>query len=340
MNEHGERHGGSDPDGPGSGAGPSDSGTPAVAGSGAPEAAARPADVLRADVAAPDPSAGAEAARVGTGGRTGTPDAASGTAEREDEAEPADRSGDELGATVAALTADDLAPARRRQLLTRLVGQARSRGLADLFKPRAALRWMTDAVADVAPHIPVRDLATLRRHFPGLDDEALADRLVRNATRATAGVGAAGGGVAAVEWTVAPTLLSAPVLLAAETVAVVSIELKLIGELHEIYGAPLPTGGTPRTVALVQSWASQRGINPMVPGVGVSAVLGTAARKELRDTLLKRFGRNLTTLGPFLTGAAVASYLNRRATRTLADQLRRDLRRQRRELPGGGTALP
>ncbi|WP_239484654.1 hypothetical protein [Micromonospora humidisoli] len=250
--------------------------------------------------------------------------------------------GDELGATVAALTADDIAPARRRQLLARLVGQARSRGLADLFKPRAALRWMTDTVADVAPHIPVRDLATLRRHFPGLDDEALADRLVRNATRATAGVGAAGGGVAAVEWTVAPTLLSAPVLLAAETVAVVSIELKLIGELHEIYGAPLPAGGTPRTLALVQSWASQRGINPMMPGVGVSAVLGTAARKELRDTLLKRFGRNLTTLGPFLTGAAVASYLNRRATRSLAEQLRRDLRKQRRELPGGDgpPALP
>ncbi|TDB72766.1 hypothetical protein E1165_19405 [Micromonospora sp. KC723] len=245
-----------------------------------------------------------------------------------------------MGATVAALTADDIEPARRRQLLTRLVRQARSRGLADLFKPKAALRWMTDTVADIAPHVPVRDLATLRRHFPGLDDEALAERLVRNASRATAGVGAAGGGVAAVEWAVTPALLSAPVLLAAETVAVVAVELKLIGELHEVYGVPLPTGGTQRTVALVQSWASQRGVNPMMPGVGVGAVLGTAARKELRDTLLKRFGRNLTTLGPFLTGAAVASYLNRRATRALADQLRRDLRRQRTALGGGRPALP
>ncbi|WP_243706080.1 hypothetical protein [Micromonospora sp. KC721] len=251
-----------------------------------------------------------------------------------------DRADDDLGATVAALTADDIEPARRRQLLTRLVGQARSRGLGDLFKPRAALRWMSDTIADIAPHVPIRDLATLRRHFPGLDDEALAERLVRNASRATAGVGAAGGGVAAVEWAVTPALLSAPVLLAAETVAVVAVELKLIGELHEVYGLPLPTGGTQRTVALVQSWASQRGINPMLPGVGVGAVLGTAARKELRDTLLRRFGRNLTTLGPFLTGAAVASYLNRRATRALADQLRADLRRQRTALGGGRPALP
>jgi hypothetical protein len=122
------------------------------------------------------------------------------------------------------------------------------------------------------------------------------------------------------------------VLLAAETVAAVAIEPKLIGGCTRCT-VPLPTGGTQRAVALVQSWASQRGINPMMPGVGVSAVLGTAARRELRDTLLKRFGRNLTTLGPFLTGAAVASYLNRRATRTLAEQLRADLRRKARALP-------
>lgn len=280
--------------------------------------------------------------------RAGGPDAGGTRGRADDDADrldsgasaPDSDDADELGATVAALTADDLAPAKRRQLLTRLVGQARARGLADLFKPKAAVRWMVDTVAEVAPHVPIRDLATLRRHFPGLDDEELAERLVRNAARATAGVGAAGGGVAAVEWVVTPTLLSAPVLLAAETVTVVAIELKLIGELHEVHRVPLPTGGTQRAVALVQAWAGQRGINPMMPGVGVSAALGTAARRELQNTLLKRFGRNLTTLGPFLTGAAVASYLNRRATRNLAEQLRRDLRRQGQELPGSRPALP
>lgn len=239
----------------------------------------------------------------------------------------------DLGATVAALTADDVTPTRRRQLIGRLIGQTRTRGLGDLFRPKAAIRWMVDTTAEIAPHVPVRDRATLRRHFPDLDGEALADRLVRNAARATAGVGAAGGGVATVEWMVTPTLLTAPVLLAAETVAVVAIELKLVGELHEAYRVPLPTGATPRAVALVRSWAARRGINPMKPGSGVTAVLGTAVRRELRYTLLRRFGRNLTTLGPFLTGAAVASYLNRRATRTMADTLRADLRRQSPELP-------
>ena len=60
------------------------------------------------------------------------------------------------------------------------------------------------------PARPVRDLATLHQHFAGLDGDELAERLIRNAARATAGIGAAGGGVAAVEWAVTPTLLSAP----------------------------------------------------------------------------------------------------------------------------------
>ncbi|SDT78059.1 hypothetical protein [Actinoplanes derwentensis] len=235
---------------------------------------------------------------------------------------------DEVGRTVAALTADDLEPGGRRRLLGRLAGQVRGSGVGRLFKPRSAVRWIADQVAEVAPHIPVRDRETLRRHFPGMDDRELAERLIRNAARATAGVGAAGGGIAAVEWIAAPTLLSAPVLLATETVAVVAIEIKLIGELHELYGYPVDGTGTERAVKLVEAWSGQRGVNPMIPGTGVAKVLGTAARKELQKSLMKRFGRNLTTLGPMLTGAAVASYLNRRATRTVGDNVHDDLRKR------------
>lgn len=239
---------------------------------------------------------------------------------------------DGVGSTVAALTAHDADAGQRRKLLGKLVGQLRHRGPGRLFRPKAAVGWVVDLVSEVAPYLPVRDLATLRRHHPGLDDDALAERLVRNAALATAGIGAAGGGVSAVQWTVAPTLLSAPVLIAAETVAVVAVELKLVGELHEVYQLPMDGNGAQRAVAMLQSWAGQRGINPMAPGTGVGAVLGTAARTELRDTLLRRLGRNLTTMGPLLTGAAVASYLNRRATRALGEQLCADLARQRTAL--------
>jgi hypothetical protein len=232
---------------------------------------------------------------------------------------------DELSGTIAALTDDDLDQAERRRLLGRLAGEIRARGIGDLFRPKMAMRWVADVVGDVAPRLPIRDRETLRRHFSDLPDDALAERLIRNAARTTAAVGAASGGVAALEWVATPALLSAPILLAAETVAVVAIEIKLIGELHEVYGQPVPGGGGQRAVGMVQAWAQRRGVNPMMPGMGVAAVLGTAARKELRDRLLRRFGRNLTTYGPMLTGAAVASFLNRRATIALGQQIRKDL---------------
>ena len=233
---------------------------------------------------------------------------------------------DELALAVAGLAESEMDKAGRARLLGRLVGGLKQRGVSQLFQPRKAMQWIVDAVTDLAPHVPIRTLDVLRAHYPGLEGEALAERLIRNAARATAGVGAAGGGIASVEWAAPPMLLSTPVLLATETVAVVAIEMKLVGELHEVYGHSVPGTSSQKAMSLLQGWASRRGVNPMLPGSALGTVLGTATRKQLRDTLLKRFGRNLTTLGPLLTGAAVASFLNQRATKKLGEELSRDLR--------------
>jgi hypothetical protein len=236
---------------------------------------------------------------------------------------------DEMAAAVARLTDNDLPKGERRRAIGQIATALRKRGFADVFKPKAAMGWLADTVVDLAPRIPLRDLKSLRDHHAGMSDMEIATRLVRNAARATAGIGAVGGGVAAIEWMAPPAFVTTPALLAAETVAVVAVELKLIGELHELYGRSVPGGQMQRAVTLLQSWAGRRGVNLMVPGRGVAAVLGTAARHELRDRLLRRFGRNLTTLGPLLTGAAVAAYLNRRATLKIGQEIREDLMRTR-----------
>jgi uncharacterized protein (DUF697 family) len=214
-----------------------------------------------------------------------------------------------VGDAVARLTDPDLEPAERRRSIAQLAAGLRERGFKDVFRPKTAMNWIADVVVDIAPRIPLRSLETLRGHFPGASDAEIAERLVRNAARTTAGIGA----------------VTAPALLAAETIAVVAVEVKLIGEMQELYGQPVPGTGTQRAISLVQAWAGRRGVNLMVPGRGLAAALGTAARFELRDRLLRRFGRNLTTLGPLLTGAAIAAWLNRRATLKLADEVRKDL---------------
>jgi hypothetical protein len=226
---------------------------------------------------------------------------------------------------LARLTEGDLTRAEKRKALGVIADALRLRGFKDVVKPRAVMAWVGDAVVDIAPRIPLRSLETLRAHYPGLTDQEIADRLVRTAGRASAGIGALGGGVTSVQWLAPPALLTAPVVLAAETVAVVAVEIKLIGELQELYGQSVQGSVAQRGLSLLQAWAGRRGVNLLVPGRSVTVVLGTAARHELRDRLVRRFGRNLTTLGPLLTGAAVAALLNRRATLRLAVEVRRDL---------------
>src|SRR5207248_9529086 len=84
-------------------------------------------------------------------------------------------------------------------------------------------QWLDDTVAEIAPHVPVRDYLTLREHYKGLSSNDLARALIDNAARASGAVGAAGGVVASLEFTAPPTLLSSPVQIAAETLAVIAI---------------------------------------------------------------------------------------------------------------------
>ena len=69
----------------------------------------------------------------------------------------------------------------------------------------------------------------------GSTADDLAQALISGAAKATGAVGAAGGALAAVEFAAPPTLLTAPVQLAAETLLVAAIEVKLLAELHEVY---------------------------------------------------------------------------------------------------------
>ena len=233
----------------------------------------------------------------------------------------------ELSAVVGRLTEDSLDTMERTRLLGRLLvalgDSARVAGVG----VRGGAKWLSDVLLDIAPHIPVRDLATLRAHHEGLSGEALADALVRSASRATAAVGAAGGAIGSAQYAAPPTLLATPIRLAAETLAVLAIEVKLVAELHEVYGVEVPGSGSQRAVAFVTAWMRKRGVDPTDLG-SFTAVIGTAARRQLRQRVLRTLGRQTSTVVLF-AGVVAGAELNRRETVSLGDKLRHDLRRRR-----------
>jgi hypothetical protein len=232
----------------------------------------------------------------------------------------------ELGDHVARLTADDLDRAERGRVLGALAKALAGGARAATFSGRR----LADLVSDeIAPHLPVRDLLTLRQHHHGLSGDELAAALIRNASVLNAGIGAAAGALAAVELAAPPALLAAPVQLAAETLAVVAVELKLVAELHVVYGkAPV---GNRRQLALayLTSWAAKRGLDSSTGGPSLSDVLSTAARQQVRQRVVRRLRRNITSLAPFLAGAVAGAELNRRDTRSLGEAVQRDLRLRR-----------
>lgn len=208
----------------------------------------------------PDPESGG---RPDDNGRGAEPTAAGA------ELVPAHDSGDaqeraEIGELIGRLSADDdLDAETRTRLLARLARLLGASARRAKVSSMATGRWLTELFADVAPRIPVRDLATLSRHHDGMLGERLADDLVRTASNATTAIGAAGGALAAVEFTAPPLLLTAPAQVAAEAVVVAAIEVKLIAELHEVYGVQIPGGLTTRGATYATAWAKQRGVNPL-----------------------------------------------------------------------------
>ena len=187
-------------------------------------------------------------------------------------------------------------------------------------RARAGLGYLADRIIENAPRVPVRDLATLRRQFPGLGPELLADKLVMGAASATATVGAGVGAAAML-----PVPPAMPTELAAEITGVAAIELKLIAELHEVYGVRPPGNLKDRSTAYLNAWAGERGIEVTKPSTFVGAV-NSPLKQRLRQQIMKRVVRDLPNLMPFMVGAAVGAVMNRRDTRKLADRIRKDLR--------------
>jgi hypothetical protein len=201
----------------------------------------------------------------------------------------------------------------------------------------ASGRWLSEVTLEVAGHLPVRDRATLQAHHHGLGGSLLAGSLIKAASRTTAAVGAATGAIAAASETTPNTWGTLPLELAVETLVVVAIEMKLVGELQEAAGLALPHSLRYRGPLIARAWAETRGIGagdlaaiarsaqPGAVGMAAADLLSRGARDQLtaqlKRQLLRRTGRNMAAFTPMLLGAAAGAALNRRATRMLGNKV-------------------
>ena len=181
--------------------------------------------------------------------------------------------------------------------------------------------WLADQVVAMAPRLRVRDRAALAAQFPGQSPDEVADALIEGAARAAAAAGGAVGMVSAL-----PVLPAFPVEVAAETLVVVGIEIKLVAELHEAYGAQARGNFAERMNSYLAAWAHRRGVF-MIEG-GLILASGSPLARLLRRRLISRAGRSAVSLGPLLTGAAAGAVFNSRETRKLGRDIQRDMRRR------------
>jgi len=234
----------------------------------------------------------------------------------------------EQAAELATEVTEAEQPEERRRLTAAFAAAARSGARATGRGVRAARQragtgtgWFTAQVVAMAPRLRVRNGAMLRAQFHGKNTEDIADALIVGASRASGAVGAAVGA-----WAALPALPAFPVELVTETLALVGIELKLIAELHEVYGMAPPGNAADRATAYIGAWTHRRGVLA-APG-GLILIAGSPLGRRLRLRLAARTGRSAFSLAPLFTGAAAGALLNSRETRRLGLDVRADLRRR------------
>lgn len=243
----------------------------------------------------------------------------------------------ELARAVGEAIGDEQGGRFDRHQLRGILGAARRSASAAGTTAVGSGRWLAAVTLETAGHLPVRDLETLRAHHDGKAGALLSKPLIRNASLASAAVGATTGSLAALSQTTPATWAAMPIELAAETLVVVAIEMKLAAELHEAAGYAVARDLRRNGPMIARAWSETRGLDAtelamlLRPGHGPTAVstaselLGRSARDQLinqiRRRLLRRAGRNTASFIPLMAGAVVGGALNQRTTRRFGLQV-------------------
>lgn len=184
---------------------------------------------------------------------------------------------------------------------------------------------LPERLISLSARASIRTRAELLSQFPGMPDDRIADELIERAIRNSGRVGVGAGVLGSSEYFAPWTLRGVPAQLMAETIAVALIEVKLTAELHALYGIEAAGAMRDRAGFWVTAWTLGRAHDPHDSHDFTGAMRKVVA-VQARRRLIRRAWRNLVTMSPLLTGAALGRWINRRQTREFATQMHASIR--------------
>jgi len=171
-------------------------------------------------------------------------------------------------------------------------------------------------VSSMVPRTHARSLTQLRSTYPDLGPDELARKLVADAARNSAAVGATAACCA-----LAPVPAAGPLATAGESALTSAMRTRLTAELHSVYGLLEPSPVNAGATGHLTQWAS-RDTEGALTLAAVPALMLATTR-----TLPKRLRQRMRLRTVFALSAVSAALHSGRDTRRYGDSLREDLRR-------------
>lgn len=170
-------------------------------------------------------------------------------------------------------------------------------------------------VSSVLPRTHARSLPQLRGAYPDLGPDELAEKLVSDAARNSAAVGATAACCA-----LAPMPAAGPLATISESAATSAVRTRLTAELHTVYGLLDPSPVNEGATGHLTQWASRD--NKGALSLAALPALMLATTRTLPRALRQRM--RLRTV--FAVSAVSAGLRSGRDTRRYGESLRNDLR--------------
>jgi hypothetical protein len=192
-------------------------------------------------------------------------------------------------------------------------------------------KGLADLLFFIAPRLPVRDIDALHKSYGGVTGGTLAGQVIKSASRNSAAVGGVTGALATAGVMAPPLWVTLPAEIVAETLLVTAIEMRMIAELHEVFGLPIRGTQDERGAAILEAWSTRRGVDmKRLQKHGRSELardsgVGTHLVRIVKRKLMTRAARNLGTLTPLFIGAVIGAETNRRSTRDIGNSIIDDL---------------